>query len=396
MSKSKIKQIPEDFSVEELTETVPLNHGDFSLYLLKKKGSTTPDALLRIQKAWKLDSRHMSFGGLKDKHASTTQFFSIKNGPQKNLDLSDIVVKYLGAISSPYDASHLAGNRFGIIIRNINSDQAKKTDNIVQSLPGNGVPNYFDDQRFGSIPSLKTEFIAKKMVLGDFEQALKIALTSPYTHDNKMAKKEKAILIQKWGDWVGLKNLLPRGHSRTLVEYLSFNPHDFKGAAERLRPELGGMYVTAYQSHLWNNILAEWINFNFIGQELYLIKLKLGFYPVVRSASLSNIKIMEEAFIPLPSSRLKMQENDPFFNIINRVMSREGLTLDEMKISGSRNLFFSKGERKAFYFPKNIGYEVFDDQLNRGKKAVRIGFELPKGAYATLLIKCLQTLFWND
>ena len=77
MSKSKIKQIPEDFSVEELTETVPLNHGDFSLYLLKKKGSTTPDALLRIQKAWKLDSRHMSFGGLKDKHASTTQFFSI-------------------------------------------------------------------------------------------------------------------------------------------------------------------------------------------------------------------------------------------------------------------------------------------------------------------------------
>jgi tRNA pseudouridine13 synthase len=68
----------------------------------------------------------MSFGGLKDKHASTTQFFSIKNGPQKNLDLSDIVVKYQGAITSPYDASHLAGNRFGIIIRNINSDQAKK------------------------------------------------------------------------------------------------------------------------------------------------------------------------------------------------------------------------------------------------------------------------------
>ena len=30
------------------------------------------------------------------------------------------------------------------------------------------------------------------MILGDFEQALKIALTSPYTHDNKMAKKEKS------------------------------------------------------------------------------------------------------------------------------------------------------------------------------------------------------------
>lgn len=396
MSNSKIKQIPEDFSVEELTKTLPSGHGDFSLYLLKKKGSTTPDAIQRIQKSWKLDSRQISFGGLKDKHAVTTQFFSIKHGPNKNLDLSDVVVKYLGAISCPYDASHLAGNRFAIIIRNIKLEQAEKTDNIVQLLPGIGIPNYFDDQRFGSIPSLKTDFIAKKMVLGDFEQALKIALTSQYVHDNKMAKKEKALLVQKWGDWVGLKSVLPRGHSKALVEYLSFNPGDFKGAAERLRPELGGMYVTAYQSHLWNNILARWINFYFTEQEVFLIKLKLGFYPVVQFASIANIKIMEETFIPLPSSRLKMTSDDPFFKIIKDVMLVEGLTLEEMKIPGTRKLFFSKGERKAFYFPTNITHEVFDDQINKSKKAVRIGFDLPKGAYATLLIKCLQTLFWNS
>jgi tRNA pseudouridine13 synthase len=181
-----------------------------------------------------------------------------------------------------------------------------------------------------------------------------------------------------------------------LVEYLSFNPQDFKGAAERLRPELGGMYVTAYQSYLWNNILARWININFTQSEIFLIKLKLGLYPGVRFASVANIKIMEESFIPLPSSRLKMTENDPFFKIINEVMAVEGLTLEEMKISGTRKLFFSKGERKAFYFPVNINHEVLDDQFNRGKKAVRIGFDLPKGAYATLLIKCLQTLFWNN
>lgn len=396
MSNSKIKQIPEDFFVEELTETLPSGHGDFCLYLLKKKGSTTPDAIQRIQKSWKLDSRQISFGGLKDKHAVTSQFFSIKNGPNKNLDLSDVFVKYLGAISGPYDASHLAGNRFKIIIRNIKFEQAEKTDAIVKGLPDAGIPNYFDDQRFGSIPSLKTEFIAKKMVLGDFEQALKIALTSPYVHDNKMAKKEKALLVQKWGDWTGLKSVLPRGHSKFLVEYLSFNPQDFKGAVERLRPELGGMYVTAYQSHLWNNILARWINFHFTADDVFLIKLKLGFYPVVRSASIANIKLMEEAFIPLPSSRLKMTNDDPFFKIINDVMLVEGLALEEMKIPGTRKLFFSKGERKAFYFPTNITHDVFDDQFNKGKKAVKIGFDLPKGAYATLLIKCLQTLFWNN
>ncbi|NBR05449.1 MAG: tRNA pseudouridine(13) synthase TruD [Planctomycetes bacterium] len=396
VSKSKIKQIPEDFLVEELTNTVPLEHGDFSLYLLEKKSITTPDAILRIQKSWKLDWRQISFGGLKDKHAVTTQFFTIKNGPQKNLDFSGIVVKYLGLISCPYDSSHITGNRFEVIIRNIKSEHAKKTEKVVNDLPSIGIPNYFDDQRFGSITSLKTEFIAKKMIIGDFEQALKMALTLPYVHDNKAAKKEKALLIQKWGDWAGLIKTLPRGHSRSIVQYLSLNPQDFKGASERLRPELGGIYVTAYQSYLWNNILARWIKFYFTEQDIFLIKLKLGSYPVVRFASNAKIKMMEEIFIPLPSSRLKMTEDDPFFKIINDVMVAEGLTLEEMKIPGTRKLFFSKGERKAFYFPTNIHYELFDDQFNKGKNAVRIGFDLPKGAYATLLVKCLQTLFWNN
>jgi hypothetical protein len=54
---------------------------------------------------------------------------------------------------------------------------------------------------------------------------------------------------------------------------------------------------------------------------------------------------------------------------------------EEMKISGTRKLFFSKGERKAFYFPTNIDHEVLDDQFNKGKKAVRIGFDLPKGGF---------------
>ena len=88
MSKSKIKQLPEDFSVEELTNTVPLGYGDYSFYLLRKQGVTSPDAIYKIKNAWKLDARQISYGGLKDKHAVTTQYISIKNGPKKDLDFS--------------------------------------------------------------------------------------------------------------------------------------------------------------------------------------------------------------------------------------------------------------------------------------------------------------------
>src|SRR2546425_8917597 len=34
------------------------------------------------------------------------------------------------------------------------------------------------------------------------------------------------------------------------------HPTDFKGALERLRPELRGLYLSAYQSYLWNRMLA--------------------------------------------------------------------------------------------------------------------------------------------
>lgn len=396
MSKSKIKQLPEDFSVEELTNTVPLGYGDYSFYLLRKQGVTSPDAIYKIKNAWKLDARQISYGGLKDKHAVTTQYISIKNGPKKDLDFSNLWLKHLGLIATPYDSTNLHGNRFKIVIRNINFESIPKTESTICLLPGIGIPNYFDDQRFGSINSLGNGFIAKQLVLGDFEGALKIALTLPYAHDSKWVKKEKALLLKKWGDWLFLRSKLPRGHSKSLIDHLSRNQNDFKGAAEKLRPELGGIYLAAYQSFLWNNALRNWIKMNFQVSEQFFINLKLGWYPVVKFASSDKSKIMDETFIPLPSSRLKMDEFDPFFTIIHDVVNSEGIKLEQLKVPGSRKLFFSKGERKAFYFPTNISHGVFNDDLNTGQKAVKIQFDLPRGAYATILVKCLQTLIWNN
>ena len=54
-----------------------------------------------------------------------------------------------------------------------------------------GLPNYFDDQRFGSVGE-PAEFVAKEMVFGRFERALWLALAAPYEHDRADAKREKA------------------------------------------------------------------------------------------------------------------------------------------------------------------------------------------------------------
>src|SRR5579862_5268313 len=98
----KLKQIPEDFFVEELTDVEPGPLGEFSLYRLEKRGWTTPDAVQIIRRRWKMDWRRISFGGLKDRHAHTVQFLTIRRGPQRRLTQQNIQLEYLGGVNKPF------------------------------------------------------------------------------------------------------------------------------------------------------------------------------------------------------------------------------------------------------------------------------------------------------
>src|SRR5581483_4866544 len=59
----KLKQQPEDFQVEELTDVAPAGAGPFALYRMTKRGWTTHDALLAVRRRWQLDQRRLSYGG---------------------------------------------------------------------------------------------------------------------------------------------------------------------------------------------------------------------------------------------------------------------------------------------------------------------------------------------
>src|SRR5262249_61303216 len=72
----KLKQLPEDFQVVERAAVAPGGAGDFALYRLEKRGWATPDALAEVRRRWRLDAGRVSCGGLKDKHAHTSQHFT--------------------------------------------------------------------------------------------------------------------------------------------------------------------------------------------------------------------------------------------------------------------------------------------------------------------------------
>src|SRR5262245_17910894 len=245
----KLKQQPDDFHVEELTGAAPGPEGSFAFYRLAKTGWSTPDALAAIRRRWHLDPRLVSCGGLKDRHAHTIQYLTGFQGPHRDLAHDAVRLTYLGQVGSAYSSSDFHGNRFRITLRDVSAQEEQGCERRFEQVRRQGVPNYFDDQRFGSVTGPGGEWIARLLSRGRFEDALRLALVGEYDHDRATQKREKHLLAGHWGDWARLEVQLPQGHARDLVRFLHGRPGDFKGACIRLRPDLRGLYLTAYQSH---------------------------------------------------------------------------------------------------------------------------------------------------
>ncbi len=271
-----------------------------------------------------------------------------------------------------------------------------------------GVPNYFDDQRFGSVPrgadgsttigeddppaprnGEGDEFIARLLVRGHFEEALRLALAAPYEHDRAAQKEEKRLLETHWGEWATLKDKLPRGHARSLVDYLRVHPTDFRGAVARLKPELRSLYMSAYQSHLWNRLLAAWLRRHCPMDRLRPVMLRLGEVPFHADLEADQLRELAALSLPLMSSRLKLNDDDPRAALVHEVVTEEGLTLRDLQVRGIRELFFSRGERSALCLPEGLTWGFEDDELAAGRLKLLLAFDLARGCYATLIVKRL-------
>ena len=67
----KIKQLPEDFIVKEISHVNPQLNGQYAYFILKKTNLTTIDALQILSNKFKIPLKNFGFAGNKDKKAVT-------------------------------------------------------------------------------------------------------------------------------------------------------------------------------------------------------------------------------------------------------------------------------------------------------------------------------------
>lgn len=374
----KIKQRPEDFVVTELDKFEISKTGPFALYRLVKWDVGTIEAARNLAKNWNLSAGQISFGGLKDRHARTVQAISVRGGPERNFEGSAFRVEFLGRSRDPITRASFHGNRFEITVRDLTE--------IPDLAPVKqfGVPNYFDDQRFGSLRGTDGEFIGRALVRGETEKALRLALASPSGEDRKRDRELKVLMRDRWGDWAALAKELPLSTERTVAGYLASHPGAFGFAFERLDQNLRILYVSAYQSWLWNRTLAAIVRKLPDTYEVDYAAGKHAFYRTIDPAAHDRLA---ELAIPLitPSEKFEGEAAE----ITAALLREEKVEQRQFRLKKLAKTFFGKGRRDALMAPGGLISSSGDDELNRGRRKMTLSFELPKGSYATVLLKRL-------
>lgn len=389
----KIKCKPDDFRVEELTTCEAGNEGEFAFYQLEKRSLGTPEAIKQLCRTWRIDQKRVRYGGLKDRHAHTIQYLTIQHGPQRKYQDKLITVKYLGQLREPYGPQSFHGNHFTIVMRNISKEEYPRIMNELQVIEQTLVANYFDDQRFGSVSS-DQEYVARALIDGNEEKALKLALTTYYEHDKSKEKKAKHWLRQEWGNWNSLTAKMPPGYMQGITRHLAERPEDFHRAFTFIPFFLRNMYLSAYQSHLWNRILHKWITSRFTLDQYGFIQQKHHQLAMPASLDTATRNELIQLEIPLPSSRCEPLTGHLAEQAVQQVLAEEGLSMKAIQLKQYREPFFSKGNRRAFYQPEQFSFEEGWDKMHKGNRKLTLMFSLPRGSYATLLVKRMTT--WRN
>jgi len=264
-----LKSQPEDFLVEEIAEngTVlelgkkiekPDEFGKFVHFVLEKRNWSTTLALKEIAKRVRTSHRNFSFAGSKDKCAITTQLasgFRVNKEDLMHLNIRDIKINGAWLAKDKVRLGSLAGNRFAIKINGASDGAEEKVTFIHKELEGR-FPNYFGEQRFGSSRK-NTHLIGEKIIRGDFEAAALDFICRVEGEENEesiAARKE----LNATRDFKTALRSFPSNLKleRMMIAHLSDTPSDFIGAFLRLPRQLLLLFVHAFQSHIFNDLLS--------------------------------------------------------------------------------------------------------------------------------------------
>jgi tRNA pseudouridine13 synthase len=148
-----IRTLPEDFIVVETLAFEPSGSGEHIFLQIQKTGENTEFVARQLARFANVRQRDIGYAGLKDRHAITTQWFSVWLPKGDEPNWQTFATENMNVLSVTRHARKLkrgalANNRFELTIRNWRGDSAKTIEQL-SAIKMHGVANYYGSQRFG-------------------------------------------------------------------------------------------------------------------------------------------------------------------------------------------------------------------------------------------------------
>lgn len=382
----KLKVLPEDFVVKEMAHLSLKPSAPYRVYLLEKKGWNTVDLLLRIARKYNLPYRLFSYGGKKDRHAHTFQYVSVKHPADLTTVDKNFSLKAIGYMDRPMGPDLIKGNAFDITLRALDDEEVLRLVRQVDEVKEFGYPNYFDDQRFGSLDR-ERGFMAERLLKKHYKGALEIYLTAIYKEEKREAKERKRLFRQHWGDWNACLSYAKTTMEKKIFALLTQKPKAFLEALRLIPGEELSLFFAAYQSFLWNELLRRILKE--LKLELTAVPGAAGPYLFYRRLDEGQLLYLKTLELPLAAKRMDFPDalSERLFK---GILEERGLKPSHFNLSKIRQAFFKSTLREAIVIPYDLKIEPPEaDDLYPGKQKIRFSFTLPRGSYGTMLIKRL-------
>jgi tRNA pseudouridine13 synthase len=405
-----LRESPDDFRVRELesfaTEPVDADPEAYPHLLVRVtlRNWETNDFAHRLANRLGISRERVSWAGTKDKHAVTTQLFSVDGvDPAALPELSRVAWELVGRAGRPILFGDLAGNEFEVTVRDPDRpDNAGEISAQLRAFAGAdqgvvGVPNYFGQQRFGSKRPVTHE-VGLAVVRGDWEAAVLTYVGNPSEREPERTREARAF-AEKTRDWQAALERFP-GHlryERAMLHRLAEGedePADFRAALSTTPENLQRLFVNAAQSYAFNRILSTRLDRGLpfdrpVAGDVVCFAdsdapdgLAVPDQDRTQRVTAGRVDAVTRhcergrAFVtaPLVGTGTTFAEGDPG-DIERAVCEDIGLDPAGFDLPGA---FDSTGTRRAV---------LVRTALDRSRDPLRFGFRLPRGSYATVLLR---------
>ncbi|ACS34379.1 tRNA pseudouridine(13) synthase TruD [Thermococcus gammatolerans] len=388
----KIKILPEDFVVIEDPLPQIFEGRKHAIFLLKKRNWDTMAVIKEIAKRAGISHRDIGFAGTKDRHAVTYQYISVPAGAKEKVEsiqIRDVELRFV-SYGRFIKLGHLLGNRFRIIIRDVEGSAFDRTKEIIRELrEKGGFPNYFGYQRFGE-RRVVNHLIGKLLLQGEFDEAARLFLGYA---DGSMEGDEARRNFWETEDVDRALEEFPRflRYERTLL-YTYKKTGSWKKAFLSLPLPIMRIFIHAYQSYLFNLYLSRRIeelplNEPLVGDIVVQVKGGIPYRDRTYRVTETNLNFVREKV-----KRGEAMVSGPLFGFAMRrakgipgeleeeILEGEGITLDAFK-KLPKPMAEPGRRRELLIRPIGLTYGYLPET------GMCFRFFLPKGVYATSVLR---------